>query len=468
MFTNSVSKKLHFLTDDSQYSLFTTRDILRLVIPLFFEQLLFRLVGSADTLMVAGLGEASISAVSLIDMFNNCAGSIIIALATGGAVVAAQYIGAKSLLRARESAKQLLAILFVAGSAVLAAGELFPEQIIRLFYGKLPEDVHTAAVKYFKITLLTLPCVAVYGGCTALFRVMNRTKVTMHIAIISNIVNVAGNALLIYLFKLGVAGAAYATLVARLLSTAIILFMLADKSKLIFIDFRSGFRISWQFIKKILFIGIPGGIENGVFQFGRILVLGLIASYGTREIAANAVANTVDIFGNACGGVFTLAVVTVIGQAVGAGDEKQIRYYVKKMMSWAYITHGLWSLLVLACTPLILLCFSKLDEGTRQLAWYLILIHTGIGILMWPGSFVFPCILRSMNDVRVTMLISVGSMFAIRVGSSYFIAGLIGSGVLAVWIAMVLDWMVRITGFCLRYRSGAWTRLAHVKPRPQE
>ena len=196
MFINSVSKKLRFLTDDSQYSLFTTRDILRLVIPLFFEQLLFRLVGSADTLMVAGLGEASISAVSLIDMFNNCTSSIIIALATGGAVVAAQYIGAKSLLRARESAKQLLAILFVAGTAVLAAGELFPEQIIRLFYGKLPEDVHSAAVKYFKITLLTLPCVAVYGGCTALFRVMNRTKVTMHIAIISNIVNVAGNALL--------------------------------------------------------------------------------------------------------------------------------------------------------------------------------------------------------------------------------------------------------------------------------
>lgn len=463
MFIRSVLKKMKFLTDDAKYSLFTTRDILRLVIPLFFEQLLFRLVGSIDTLMVAGLGEASISAVSLVDMFNNCISGIIIALATGGAVVASQYIGAGGLNRARESAKQLLILLFVAGMIVFLVGELFPEEIIRIIYGKLPDDVHAAVMRYFKITLLALPCITVYGGCTALFRVMNRTKITMNIAIVSNLVNVIGNAMLIYLFQMGVAGAAWATLFARLLSLAIILFMISDRTKIIFIDFKKGFRLSWKFIRKILFIGIPGGIENGVFQFGRIFVLGLIASYGTREIAANAVANTIDIFGSACGGVFTLAVVTVIGRAVGAGNEKQIRYYVSKMMAWAYTSHILWNLLVLALTPFILLCFSKLDVETRRLALYLILIHNVLGMFMWPGSFVFPCILRSMNDVRVTMLISVGSMLVVRVCFSYLIAGWINSGVLAVWIAMVLDWIVRISGFYLRYRSDAWTRLAHVK-----
>ena len=458
-----LRSKLRFLTDDSKYSLFTTKDILRLVIPLFFEQLLFRLVGSVDTLMVAGLGEASISAVSLVDMFNNCVSSVIIALATGGAVVAAQYIGSGSLIRARESARQLLAILLAAGMAVFLIGELFPVEMIRMLYGELPDDVRAYATSYFRITLLTLPVITVYGGCTALFRVMNRTKVTMYIAIISNIVNVIGNGVLIYIFKMGVTGAAYSTLFSRLLATGIILFMITDRSKLIYIDFKNGFRISWQFIRKILAIGIPSGIENGVFQFGRVLVLGLIAAYGTREIAANAVANTVDIFGSACGGVFTLAVVTVIGRAVGAGDEGQIRYYVRKMMSWAYASHILWNLLVLAFTPLILLCFGKLDVETRELELYLILIHNVLGMFMWPGSFVFPCILRSMNDVRVTMLVSVGSMLIIRVGSSYLIAGWINSGVLAVWIAMIFDWAVRITGFYLRYRSNAWLRLAHVK-----
>ena len=463
MFADLFLKKLRFLTDNKKYTLFTTRDILRLVIPLFFEQLLFFLVGSADTLMVAGLGEASVSAVSLVDMFNNCIGGIIFALATGGAVVVSQYIGAGSLLRARESAKQLLAVVLISGVFVLLAGELFMADIIRLLYGKLPADVHSAVLSYFRITLLAFPCIAVYGGCTAIFRAMNRTKTTMYISLISNIVNVIGNALFLYLFHWGVAGAAWATFLARLVAMGIIVVLVFDRSRLIYVDYRKGFRVSWQFVKKILFIGVPGGIENGVFQFGRVLVLGLIASYGTREIAANAVANTIDIFGCVCGSVFCLAVVTVIGRAVGAGNEDQIRYYVKKMMGWAYITHILWNIFIFILTPFILSCFSKIDIETRQLAFYLILIHNGLGMLMWPASFVFPCILRSMNDVKSTMLISVGSMLIVRVGLSYLIASWINSGVLAVWIAMVFDWIVRISGFYLRYKSGVWTRLIQNK-----
>ena len=458
-----LRKKLRFLTDDRQYTLFSNRDILHLVVPLFLEQLLFMLVGSADTLMVAGLGEASISAVSLVNMVNNCIGSIIFALATGGGVVVAQYLGAGNLIRAREGAKQLLAVVLIAGVLVLLLGEVFLTDIIRIFYGSLDADVHAGVVNYFGITLISFPFVALYGGCAALFRVMNRTRTTMNISFISNLINVAGNALLIYLFRLGVAGAAYATVLARLAAVGIIAFMITDRRNTVFADFSKGFRISWQFVKKILFIGIPGGIESGVFQLGRVLVLGLIASFGTREIAANAVANTVDMFGCVCGNVFCLAVVTVVGRAVGAGNEKQIRHYVAKMMGWAYASHISWNMLVLAMTPFILLCFHKIDVETRQLALWLILIHNVLGMLMWPASFVFPCILRSMNDVKATMLISVISMLLIRVGGSYLLAGWIGSGVVAVWIAMVFDWIIRISGFCWRYRSGKWIQLAHVK-----
>lgn len=463
MLFHFVRKKLNFITSNKEYSLFTNRDIFRLIVPLFFEQLLFILVGSADTLMVAGLGEASISAVSLVDMVNNCINSIIFALATGGAVVAAQYLGADNLKRARESARQLIGVVFCSGLIICLSGEFFLTDIIRIFYGNLAEDVHTAVLRYFRITLFAIPCVAVYGGCSALFRVMNRTKTTMYLSFISNIINVIGNALLIYLFKMGVAGAAYATLFARFVAVISILFLITDQKQTIFIDFKKGFRVSWKFVKKILFIGIPGGIENGVFQFGRVLVLGLIASFGTREIAANAIANTVDIFGCVCGTVFGLSAVTVIGRAVGAGEEKQIRFYVKKIMGWAYIGHISWNILILALTPFILMCFSEIDVETRQLAFYLILIHNGIGMLMWPGSFVFPNILRSMNDVRVTMFVSVGSMLIVRVGCSYLFANWLDSGVLAVWIAMIFDWTVRITGFFLRYKSGAWMKLCHIK-----
>ena len=458
-----IKKKLHFLRDNKKYSLFTSKDIFRLIVPLFFEQLLFMLVGSADTLMVAGLGEASISAVSLVDMFNNCIGSIAFSVTTGGAVVASQYLGGKHFVRARECAKQLLVVAFAMGMIIFIAGEFFMADVIRLLYGKLAEDVEMAVQSYFRITLAAFPFISLYGGCAALFRVMNRTKVTMYISFVSNIVNVIGNAVLIYLFKTGVAGAAYATLSARLVAMLIIICMISDRSKSIYIDFKKGFRLSFQFVKKMLYIGIPSGIENGVFQFGRVLVLGLIASFGTREIAANAVANTVDMFGCICGSVFCLAVITVIGRAVGAGDVNQIRYYVVKMMGWAYVSHILWNLFVFALTPFILMCFSKIDVETKQLAFYLILIHNGLGMIMWPSSFVFPCVLRSMNDVRFTMIVSVGSMLIVRVGSSYLIAKWINSGVLAVWIAMVFDWIVRITGFYLRYKSGAWIKLANVQ-----
>ncbi len=458
-----ISKKLRFLGDNKKYSLFTSKDIFRLIIPLFFEQLLFMLVGSVDTLMVASLGEASISAVSLVDMFNNCIGTIAFSVTTGGAVVASQYLGAKHFVRARECAKQLLVVALAMGVLVFIAGEVFMADVIRLLYGKLEADVNAAVHSYFRITLAAFPFIALYGGCASLFRVMNRTKVTMYISLISNIVNVIGNALLIYLFKMGVAGAACATLFARFIAMIIIICMISNRSKSIYIDFRKGFRLSFQFVKKMLYIGIPSGIENGVFQFGRVLVVGLIATYGTREIAANAVANTVDMFGCICGSVFCLAVITVIGRAVGVGDENQIRYYVAKMMGWAYASHILWNLFVFALTPFILMCFSKIDIETRQLAFYLILIHNGLGMLMWPSSFVFPCILRSMNDVRFSMIVSVGSMLIVRVGSSYFIAKWINSGVLAVWIAMVFDWIVRISCFYWRYKSDAWLKLANIQ-----
>ena len=448
---------------NGKFTLFSNQDILKLVIPLFFEHLLFILVGSADTLMVAGLGEASISAVSLVNMFNNCIFSIVFALATGGSVVVSQYLGARSFVRANESAKQLLIVTTIIGTLLMAAGELFLNEIVQLFYGNLAPDVHAGVVSYFRIILMTIPAVALYSGCSALFRAMNRTRVTMYISSIGNVVNVIGNALLIYVVKMGVAGAALATLISRIVSVTIILFLITDRNAMVFVDFKKGFRLSWMLVKKILRIAIPSGIENGVFQFGRVLVLGLIATYGTREIAANAVANTLDIFGCLCGSVFSIAVVPVIGRAVGAGDEEQIRYYVKKMMKWAYSAHALWSFMILSLTPLFLKCFSKIDVETRQLAFYLILIHNGLGMIMWPVSFVFPNILRSMNDVRVTMSISVVSMLVVRVGCSYLIAGWINSGVLAVWIAMFFDWIVRSSGFLLRYRSGAWLSKVRLK-----
>lgn len=453
------------MKSQTPYSLFSNADILRLIIPLLIEQLLFSLVGTADTFMVASLGEASISAVSLVDMLNNCIANIFFALATGGAVVASQAIGAKHILRARESAKQLLMVVFVVGMVVMLACETFLGGIIHLLYGDLAPDVHAATMTYSRITLLSLPSIAVYSGCSALFRSMNRAKTTMVISFASNLINIIGNAILIFGCRMGVAGAAWATLFSRVVAMGIIAYMITDQTQQIFVNIKKGYRFSGKQVKNILGIGIPGGIENGVFQFGRVIVLGLIASYGTREIAANAVANTIDYFGCIPGSAFSLAVVTVIGQAVGVGDSNQVKFYVWKMMKWAYSAHIIWNVLLFCATPALLNCFSEIDVETRKLALVLIIIHNGIGLVGWPLSFVFPNILRSVNDVRWPMFISIGSMVLVRVGISYAIAGPLHSGVVAVWIAMICDWIVRIAGFLLRYRSGIWITLSHCKPK---
>lgn len=445
------------------YTLFSNRDLRRLIVPLAIEQALYMTVNAADTMMVAELGEASVSGVSVIGMFDGFIGNVFFALATGGAVVASQFIGAKEDARARSSAKQLLGVALLFSSIIMVGVLLFKHQIIRLIFGNLEPDVMDAAIHYITITACSYPFVCVYGSGTALCRSMSKANVTMKIAFLSNIINICGNALLIFKFGMGVRGAALATLLARVFSMLAIIFVLTNKGNKIYLTFRDGFRFSWEIVRKILFIGIPSGIENGIFQMGRLLVVGLIAKYGTKEIAANAVANTIDYVGCMAGSAFSLATITVIGQSVGAGIEAQVRYYVKKMMKCAYIAHAAWNIILLAFTPLILNCFSKIGDDTRHLALILILIHNVIGMLLWPSSFVFPNVLRATNDVRFTMVASVGSMFVIRIGCSYALAHFIGSGVISVWIAMILDWIVRTLLFYARYRSGAWKAMAKVK-----
>ena len=446
-----------------QFTLFSNLDLRRLIVPLLIEQTLFMTVGTADTIMVASLGEVSVSAVSLVNMFNGFIANILFALSTGGAVVASQSLGAGNQKRACASAKQLLALSFCITLCLLAICQLFHRQLLHVIYGELEADVLKDAITYFRITTCGYPLISMYGCCAALCRSMNRSKVTMYISTMSNCINITGNALLIYGFKMGVAGAAYATFFSRICQVCVILVVLTDKSQPIYLDFREKFRFSLDMAKRILFIGIPSGIEHGVFQLGRLLVVGLIAKYGTKEIAANAVANTVDYFGCIVGNSFGLAMITVIGQSVGAGIKAQVEYYVKKMMKWCYTFHVAWIAFLLCMLPLFLKLFHKVTPETLDLAFILILIHNGLGLFLWPVAFVFPNVLRAANDVRYTMVLSISSMFIVRIGLSYVMAPMFQSGVIAVWLAMIMDWVVRIIGFVWRYRSDAWVPKSGVR-----
>ena len=444
-------------TQAAQAALFTNQDLKRLILPLIVEQALALSVGMVDTMMIASLGEAAMSGVSLVDMINALIINVFAALATGGAVVVSQFIGARKPEMARASTVQLIFVSFVVSLLVMGVCLWLKVPIIRLFFGSITDDVMQSCKTYFFVTSLSFPFLAVYNSCAAIFRSVGRSSVTMYASLMSNILNIIGNTIFIYIIPFGVAGGAGATVFARFAAMLLLLVLLTKPQNGIYIDLKIKFRIDWKVVRKILHIGIPSGIENSLFSLGRVLAVSIISAFGTVQIAANAVANNVDSLGCIGGNAMCLAMITVAGQCVGAGDLAQTRYYIKKLMKISYALQIFWDLAIFAILPFIL-GFYNLSPETYRLSVILIVIHNGLAMLMWPMGFVFPNALRAANDVRFTMAASVFSMFAFRISLSYVLGYMLQMGAIGVWIAMIVDWIFRIISFVVRYKSGKWLK----------
>ena len=436
--------------------LFSNRQLLRLILPLVIEQGLSILVGMCDGVMVSSAGEAAISGVSLVDMINAIVLTLFAALATGGAVVISHCLGARNLTDARKSTGQLVAMSGVLGIVMTAVCLLFAEGLMRLFFGSIENSVMEAGLLYLRITALSFPFIALYNAGAAVFRSMGNSKVSMKVSILMNIINVGGNALCVLVLRMGVAGVAIPTLISRAVAALLMLVLISRRDQELYLEGRYVFRLQRKLMGKILRIGIPSACENSFFQLGRAIVVSMIALFGTVQTSANAVAGNIDNLACIAGNAISMAMVTVVGQCVGAGDSEQVKYYIKKMMLWAYCLWALNSLPTLIfCKPLIGL-YSTLSQETADLAFRLIWIHNGIGILLWPLSFVLPNALRAACDVKFTMLVGVSSMLLARIGLSWVLCVHFGLGALGVWIAMVVDWIVRISFFLPRILSGKW------------
>ena len=435
--------------------LFTEGELLRLSGPLLVEQLLEVTVGMADTMMVSRCGEAAISGVSLVDMINNLIIVLFAALATGGAVVVSQYLGAREQEHADASSGQLLLLSGLFGVAVGAVCFVLARPMIRLFYGSIDADVLEAGVLYLKVIALSYPFLALYNGGAALFRSMGNSKISMQISFLMNIINVVGNAVCIFGLKMGVEGVAWPSVVSRVVAAALILRKCYKKGDGNLLNVPKTLRLDGGLTRRILGIGIPSAFENSLFEAGRILVVSMISTFGTVQIAANAVANNLDGMGVIPGKAISLAMITVVGRCVGAGDNEQAIYYTRKLLLWAYITMGLSNgAILLFVKPLV--GIYELSGATMELAVLLVQIHAACGLLLWPASFVLPNALRAANDVKFTMVVSILSMAIWRLGFSYLIGVKMGLGAVGVWIAMVVDWVCRVTCFVIRFRSGAW------------
>nr|WP_308506540.1 MATE family efflux transporter [uncultured Agathobaculum sp.] len=423
------------------------------------EQVLSITVGLADTIMVSSVGEAAVSGVSLVDMLNVLIINIFSALATGGAVVVAQLLGARDRKRACDASRQLYLVVIAISLGMAVLVMLLRTPLLRLLFGSIEDDVMDSALTYLTVSVFSYPVLAVYNAGAALFRAQGNSRISMLIAGLINIINLIGNSVLIFVLDWGVAGAALSSVFSRGVAAVVITVLLLHPGHTVTLRTGTRFRPDFSLIRRILQIGVPNGLENSLFQLGRILVVSIIALFGTTQIAANAVANNLDAVAVIPGQAMSLAMITVIGQCIGAGDTAQARYMAKKLLKITYIINGACCLLTMAATPLVLRIYSLSPEAL-SLGMTLIFIHNGCAALIWPASFTLPNVLRAANDVRYPMICSVASMMLLRLASGYALAVMFGLGAIGIWIAMVGDWLCRTICFALRFHGTRWLRFA--------
>lgn len=439
--------------------LFTNRQLRQLIVPLIIEQLLTVMVGMADTVMIASVGEAAVSAVSLVDTVMVLLINIFSALATGGAVVVGQYIGQKRITDACKVAEQLnifITVLAIAVTAFVYAGQ---NLILHGVFGKIEPDVMEYARIYLLIVAGSVPFIALYNGGAAVFRSMGNSRISMETSLLMNMVNIVGNGIMIYGLKLGVAGAAIPTLVSRMLAAVIVILLLCHDKYPVHLRTGMSFRFNGHIVRKILHIGVPNGLENSMFQLGKILVLSLVSTFGTMSTAANAVSNTIAMFQVLPGMAMGFAILTVTAQCVGAGDYRQVRYYTKKLLLITYVSMWVLNIVIYFLLPIIVRIY-QLSPETAELAEKILAYHAACACLIWPLAFSLPNTLRAANDVKVTMWISIVSMWIFRIAFSYILAQYMSWGVFGVWVAMTIDWLFRAVCFSIRYLRGKYYSLA--------
>lgn len=438
-----------------QRQIFTNKNLKNLIIPLIIEQLLVLLVGIADTLMVSYAGEAAVSGVSLVNQLNNVFLYIFNALASGGAVVASQYIGNKNQKNGNLAASQLVMITTVISVFLMFFAIIFKGQLLSLLFGDVESDVMNACLTYLIISAFSFPALAIYNSCAGLFRSMSKANIVVYVSFFMNIINVVGNVIGIFVLHAGVAGVAYPSLISRIVAAIILLILISNKKNVLYISLSDIIKWSKSMIKRILNIAIPNSIENGLFQISKVVLSSIVALFGTSQIAANGVAQSfwsmAALFSLAMGPAF----ITVIGQCMGAKDIEAANYYMQKLLKITLIGGTIWNTVFFAVTPLILMLYDLPNE-TIQLIIVLCLIHNIFNALLCPISFALSNGLRACGDVKYTMYTSIFCTVVCRVILSYLFGITLNLGVIGITLAMVGDWAIKAVFIMIRYIKGRW------------
>lgn len=443
------------ISGKEEEKMFSNRDLIKIIIPVLIEVTLTRVIGIVDSAMVAHAGEAAVSGVSLVDSVNLLFMYTFTALASGGAVVISQTIGAKKSQLACEGAKQLFWLVTAVGFVLSVVLLVFHKDVLRMIFGSVEKSVMDSACDYFFYTLIGFTFLSISSACSAIFRAMGDTKRGMKVSLITNIINVCGNAILIFGFKLGAAGAAISTSVSYVVGACIMFVAVSKRTNEVYIDKVYSYKPDWRLVRRICAIGIPNGLENCMFQFGKVITQSLVSGLGTVSIAANAVANTLTSLQYIPGNTTNVSTVPVVGRCVGAGENEQAKKNAFKLVAITYIMLWVIALVMVIFSNQLIGMFNISDSASR-IAKYLLILHSILACIMWPICFVMPTSFRAAGDVRFSLILSVIVMWICRVGASIVFVKYMGLGVEGVWYAMFFDWIVRLPFLVVRYIRGTW------------
>lgn len=451
--------KDNFTFDFNDGKLFSKKEVIGLIIPVVLDTVLSYLIGLMDSVMVSSAGESAVSAVSLVDAISVLFINIFIALAAGGAVIAGQYLGKKNIEKSKHSAQQIMNVLLLTSIIITFALLIWQNQLLNFLYGKAPDDVKIDCAIYYKIVMKSIPFIALYNGGAALYRIAGDGKTPMKISVVANIINVVGNALLIYVAKMGVAGVAIPTLVSRAFSMVVMTALLFKKDFILNLRSVGTYKYDSRLMKDILNIGIPSSIENGMFQFGKIVLLTLVSTLSTAAITANAIGNTVGSLHCVIGISIYSAEMTLVSRCAGAGDYKQARWYIRYILKITYIVQGVANIVFIIMIPLIMKIYNATPD-TIKYAVPILLIHGISTIFLYPVSFMLNTGMRAAGDSKFAMWIASISMWVFRVGVAYILVLFTNIGVFGIWIAWTIDWIFRSSFFIPRYLGHKWENKA--------
>ena len=435
--------------------LYSNTDLRKLLVPIMIEQLLSCLMGMADTMMVSNVGSAAISAVSLVDSINVLVIQALSALAAGGAILCSHYIGNGDETNANHAAKQVLFIMAVLSTILTVLCLIWRTPLLRLVFGQVEEDVMTNSQIYFLYTLLSFPFIGLYDAGASIMRAQNDSRHPMIISVISNCMNIVGNAFLIFGLHMGVAGAAISTLVSRIFCAVVVIWELRNSKNPISVRNYLAIRPDPQVIKKILYIGIPSGIENSMFQFGKLAIQSTVSTLGTIAIAAQAMTNTLESLSGIAAMGIGIGLMTVVGQCLGAGRKDEAVYYIKKLSLLSEVVIIVCCLIVFALTrPITIL--GGMEAESAELCFQMVIFITVVKPISWVFSFIPGYGMRAAGDVRFSMITSCCSMWLCRVVLCIYLCRVWGFGPIAVWIGMFADWSIRGIIFTIRFHSRKW------------